>query len=384
MTDNILSQSEGSANPPGQGGRMHGGKSFSDTDRIAAKAAPVTPEAPADIRRGWRRTMTGLVCLIAAAGVGFLIYQSQDVHRIAKANAAATRTSDETQVNQSAPSKRTEAQTHDLDVVRREMETQTTARLADDAAREAAERSAAELEQALKQERDKAEKLARELAATRRVLETQATTVRGESGAKPADNQELAILKRALQEAETSTAAYQELLAQERARNQSLEQQLLARRETAPDPKGSDTAEGADSSGATPTVASDRPSAVAPSAEDKPLIVASADDRSATTAAPQPAVSGGGNPEADRLVARANQLLIVGDVAAARIVLDRAAELGDARALFTLAETYDPLSLSAWGTLGTQGDAAKARELYAKAFAGGVQEAKDRMNALRE
>ena len=29
-------------------------------------------------------------------------------------------------------------------------------------------------------------------------------------------------------------------------------------------------------------------------------------------------------------------------------------------------------------------DAAKARELYAKAFAGGVQEANDRLNALRE
>lgn len=384
MADNILSQSEGSANPPGQGGRMHGGKNSSDTDRTTANAAQATPEATADIRRGWRRTTTGLVCLIAAAGVGFLIYQSQDVHRTAQANAAVMRTGDEAQVNQSAPPKRTEARTHDLDVVRREMETQATARLADDdAAREAAERSAAELERALTQERDKAEKLARELAATRRVLETQATTL-AEPGAKPADNQELAILKRALQEAETSTAAYQELLAQERARNQSLEQQLLARRETAPDPKGSDTAEGADSSGATPTVASDKPSAVAPSAEDKPLIVASADDRSVTTAAPQPAVSGGGNPEADRLVARANQLLIVGDVAAARIVLDRAAELGDAQALFTLAETYDPLSLSAWGTLGTQGDAAKARELYAKAFAGGVQEAKDRMNALRE
>jgi hypothetical protein len=383
MTDNILSQSEGSANPRGQGGRMHGGRSSSDTDRTTAKPAPATREAPADIRRGWRRTTTGLVCLIAAAG-GFLIYQNQHVHRAAKANAAVTRTGEEAQVDQPTPLKQTEAQMPDLDVVRREMQTQATARLADDgAAREAAERSAAELEQALREERDKAEKLARELAAARRVLETQATA-RAEPGAKPADNQELAILKRALQEAETSTAAYQELLAQERARNQSLEQQLLARQETASDPKGGDATEGADSSGATPTLASDKSSTVAPSSDDKPLIVASANNRSVTTVAAQPVVSGGGNPEADRLVARANQLLIVGDVAAARIVLDRAAELGDAQALFTLAETYDPLSLSAWGTLGTQGDAAKARELYAKALAGGVQEAKDRMNALRE
>ena len=37
-----------------------------------------------------------------------------------------------------------------------------------------------------------------------------------------------------------------------------------------------------------------------------------------------------------------------------------------------------------WGTYGTRGDAMKARELYAKAHAGGIQEAKDRLNALRQ
>jgi hypothetical protein len=57
---------------------------------------------------------------------------------------------------------------------------------------------------------------------------------------------------------------------------------------------------------------------------------------------------------------------------------------GGAPALFALAETYDPTTLAAWGTFGTQGDVAKARELYAKAFASGVQEAGDRLNALRE
>jgi hypothetical protein len=51
--------------------------------------------------------------------------------------------------------------------------------------------------------------------------------------------------------------------------------------------------------------------------------------------------------------------------------------------LFTLAETYDPAILSAWGTLGTQGDVGKAQELYAKAFASGVRPAKDRLNTLR-
>ena len=52
-------------------------------------------------------------------------------------------------------------------------------------------------------------------------------------------------------------------------------------------------------------------------------------------------------------------------------------------ALFALAETYDPFVLSEWKTFGTQGDAAKARELYTRALAGGVTQAKERLKALR-
>ena len=63
-------------------------------------------------------------------------------------------------------------------------------------------------------------------------------------------------------------------------------------------------------------------------------------------------------------------------------MLERAAETGSAQASFMLAETYDPIILSTWGTYGTRGEAAKARELYAKAHAGGIQEAKDRFDAL--
>ena len=97
---------------------------------------------------------------------------------------------------------------------------------------------------------------------------------------------------------------------------------------------------------------------------------------------PAAAVSQGG-PEVARLMARASALLGQGNIGAARIVLERAAETGSAKASFALAETYDPVILSAWGTYGTRGDATKARELYAKAHAGGIQEAKDRFNALR-
>jgi len=90
-----------------------------------------------------------------------------------------------------------------------------------------------------------------------------------------------------------------------------------------------------------------------------------------------------GSAEAARLLARASALLGQGNIGAARIVLERAAEMGSAEASFMLAETYDPLVLSTWKTYGTRGDVTKARELYAKALAGGIQEAKDRSVALR-
>jgi hypothetical protein len=82
------------------------------------------------------------------------------------------------------------------------------------------------------------------------------------------------------------------------------------------------------------------------------------------------------------LIARARTFLDQGNISAARIVLERAVLMGSALASFTLAETYDPLVLSRWGTYGTVGDATKARELYEKAYSSGIQDAKDRADAL--
>lgn len=83
-----------------------------------------------------------------------------------------------------------------------------------------------------------------------------------------------------------------------------------------------------------------------------------------------------------RLMARASQLLSRGDIGAARVVLERIAETGNVLALFALAETYDPLALATMGTMGTVGDAAKARDLYTVALAKGVEKASDRLRAL--
>jgi hypothetical protein len=104
------------------------------------------------------------------------------------------------------------------------------------------------------------------------------------------------------------------------------------------------------------------------------------------TAATEPpkAVEAQGNAEAAKLIARARALLGQGNIGAARIVLERASDSGNAKASFMLAETYDPVILSAWGTYGTRGEVVKAREHYAKAHAGGIQEAKGRLDALRQ
>ena len=115
--------------------------------------------------------------------------------------------------------------------------------------------------------------------------------------------------------------------------------------------------------------------AIAPAQEEATVLPAPP----AAQAPSAPTPPNDGDEELQRLMSRASLLLSRGDIGAARIVLERAAETGNARALFALAETFDPVVLSAWGTLGTRGDAARARELYAKALAGGVQEAQSRL-----
>lgn len=98
--------------------------------------------------------------------------------------------------------------------------------------------------------------------------------------------------------------------------------------------------------------------------------------------APSPVLGNENAAELVRLIARATGLLRQGDIGAARVVLERAAELGSAPASFALAETYDPSLLAKWGSSGTRGDTSKARELYARAAAGGVKEARERFDAL--
>ena len=211
--------------------------------------------------------------------------------------------------------------------------------------RKTTEGTTAELRQSLQQEREKVAALASELATARRDVETRAAS---SSNAV----EELAQLRKTT---EATTAELRQSLQQEREKVAAL----------APDLESTKRMSGA--------LQSPGPTSSGENGQTKPV----AAERPVT-----PAVQG--DPEAVGLMARAKVLLAQGNIGAARIVLERAVEMGSAEASFALAETYDPRILSSWGTYGTRGDTSKARELYAKALAGGIQQAKDRFDALRQ
>jgi hypothetical protein len=86
--------------------------------------------------------------------------------------------------------------------------------------------------------------------------------------------------------------------------------------------------------------------------------------------------------EVERLVKRGEAYLAQGDIAAARLILGRAAEARDARAAFSLAATYDPSVLKALHVVGFRPDIAQARAWYEKAAEYGSAEASRRLAAL--
>ena len=66
-------------------------------------------------------------------------------------------------------------------------------------------------------------------------------------------------------------------------------------------------------------------------------------------------------------VKRGEEFIAVGDFVSARLMFQRAAEKGSAKAAFMLAETYDPAALDTIRAMGVAPDIAKARLWYEKA-----------------
>lgn len=88
--------------------------------------------------------------------------------------------------------------------------------------------------------------------------------------------------------------------------------------------------------------------------------------------------------ELDRLIARGERFIEQGDVSAARLVLERAADARDPRAALALGSTYDPNVLNRMGVVGVQPEPEKARAWYEKAAEFGSGEANQRLTALAQ
>jgi len=83
------------------------------------------------------------------------------------------------------------------------------------------------------------------------------------------------------------------------------------------------------------------------------------------------------------LIARGDQLLATGDIAAARQFYQRAAEAGSAAAATSVGKTYDPLFLAETKAQGFRGDLVLAAQWYLKASAAGDQQADEMLRRLK-
>jgi TPR repeat protein len=82
------------------------------------------------------------------------------------------------------------------------------------------------------------------------------------------------------------------------------------------------------------------------------------------------------------LVTQGEQFVAAGDMSAARLVFQRAAEAGDAGAAMALGATFDPMFLAKISVLGVSADLDKARNWYQRAKDLGSQEAPRRLEML--
>ena len=117
--------------------------------------------------------------------------------------------------------------------------------------------------------------------------------------------------------------------------------------------------------------------------------------RNATNPEPKPTVAQTGGMDARGFAVRkldpdeiaslrkvGEELFANRDVAAARLMLLRAAEAADARAALALAKTYDPIALGDLGLRGAFADPAMARTWYEKAREFGSTDAQHRLDML--
>jgi hypothetical protein len=139
-----------------------------------------------------------------------------------------------------------------------------------------------------------------------------------------------------------------------------------------------------------PEVARTEPTRTEPTRTEPPRIdparvePAPSAQRPAVAAAPRQPVLQLDPEEVSKLIRRGQQLLQAGDIAPARLMLQRAANAGSGQAALLLGGTYDPEVLRELGVLGFAANPSVAAEWYQKALALGVNEAGRRMERLAQ
>jgi hypothetical protein len=129
---------------------------------------------------------------------------------------------------------------------------------------------------------------------------------------------------------------------------------------------------------AEPALAAAPPPAAAAPAVKAPVITAP------VSVTPPATPSARDRDEIDALLVRARTYLSDGDVAAARLVLRRAAERDDPQAALALGGTYDPIVLKRLGIINFHADPAQAREWYRRAAELGSPDAALRLEQLAQ
>src|ERR1700676_2703352 len=124
----------------------------------------------------------------------------------------------------------------------------------------------------------------------------------------------------------------------------------------------------------------------APTREDLALALKTARQNLTETVRPQAAATPARRLDADELanlLKRAKGLIAVGDIAPARLLLERAADAQDASAALLLAQTYDPAVLGAQDMRSITPDPARARDWYQKAARLGSADARQRLAQMQ-
>jgi hypothetical protein len=232
--------------------------------------------------------------------------------------------------------RRGDALARELASAREEVEARKAAAKAADDAVQAAQALAIEHQQVGERERQLGEALARQLASAQKEVETLTARIAAMGAARPEAEQ-------TLQDAQALAARQRQALDQDRQR-------------AAADTKGS-------------VGKGDR--AATPAREPQ---VGETDERTGVAAPPPRAIG----EQIALWVKRGEDFTAAGDFASARLVFQRAAEAGDAKAALMLAETYDPNILRA----GVAPDTAMARLWYEKAKDLGSPEAQRRLERL--